>query len=89
MRKPAAQRRAAVKLSGYQKFSAEPLPYADALPFFNALNDTFGLDACVWASDRPFLKAAERLDYGPLFQHVESWLPDANDRRKLSIRSAW
>lgn len=75
--------RAAVKLSGYQKFSAEPLPYGDAQPYFRALIDTFTLDACVWASDWPFLKAPERLDYGPLLQHVEHWLPDAGDRQRL------
>jgi predicted TIM-barrel fold metal-dependent hydrolase len=72
-----------VKLSGYQKFSAEPLPHDDALPFVRALMDTFTLDACVWASDWPYLKATERLDYGPLLKHVESWLPDANDRQRL------
>ncbi|MDB5884471.1 MAG: 2-pyrone-4,6-dicarboxylate hydrolase [Polaromonas sp.] len=75
--------RAAVKLSGYQKFSATPLPYGDAEPYFRALVDTFTLDACVWASDWPFLKATERLDYGPLLRHVEHWLPDAADRQRL------
>ena len=43
--------RAAVKLSGYQKFSAQPLPYEDARPFVMALMDAFTLDACLWASD--------------------------------------
>jgi predicted TIM-barrel fold metal-dependent hydrolase len=75
--------RAVVKLSGYQKFSAEPLPHDDALPFVRALMDTFTLDACVWASDWPYLKANERLDYGPLLKHVETWLPDASDRQRL------
>lgn len=75
--------RAVVKLSGYQKFSAEPLPHDDALPFVRALMDTFTLDACVWASDWPYLKATERLDYGPLLKHVESWLPDASERQRL------
>ena len=75
--------RAAVKLSGYQKISAEPLPYRDTQPFVQALIDAFSLDACLWASDWPFLKAAERLDYGPLLKHVEAWLPDPADRRRL------
>lgn len=75
--------RAIVKLSGYQKFSATPLPYQDARPFFNALIDAFTLDACLWASDWPYLKAPERLDYGPLLKLIDSWLPDAADRRKL------
>ncbi len=75
--------RAAVKLSGYQKFSAGPLPYADARPYFNALVETFTLDGCLWGSDWPFLKATERLDVGPLLHLVQDWLPDAADRRRL------
>ena len=75
--------RAAVKLSGYQKFSAEPPPYGDAQPFVHALIDAFTLDACMWASDWPFLKATERLDVGPLLRAVERLLPDAADRRRL------
>jgi predicted TIM-barrel fold metal-dependent hydrolase len=75
--------RAAVKLSGYQKFSAEPPPYGDAQPFVHALIDAFTLDACMWASDWPFLKATERLDVGPLLRAVEQLLPDPADRRRL------
>jgi predicted TIM-barrel fold metal-dependent hydrolase len=75
--------RAAVKLSGYQKFSAQPPPYEDTRPFVDALLDTFTLDACLWASDWPFLKAPERLDIGPLLRHIERLLPDARDRRTL------
>lgn len=75
--------RTAVKLSGYQKFSAEPPPYGDAQPFVHALIDAFTLDACMWASDWPFLKATERLDVGPLLRAVERLLPDAADRRRL------
>ena len=81
--------RAAVKLSGYQKFSAGSMldgdaqPYADAKPYFDALIDAFTLDACVWGSDWPFLKATERLDIGPLLHLVQHWLPDAADRRRL------
>lgn len=75
--------RAVVKLSGYQKFSEKPAPYDDAQPYVNALIDAFTLDACVWASDWPYLKAQERLDYGPLLKLIEKWLPDAADRRRL------
>ena len=75
--------RAAVKLSGLQKFSAEDAPYRDAEPFVRALVQAFTLDACVWASDWPFLKATQRLDYGPLLKLVELWFPDATDRRRL------
>lgn len=75
--------RAAVKLSGYQKFSLQPPPYDDAQPFVQALLDAYTLDACFWASDWPFLKAPQRLDVGPLLRQVERLLPDPADRAKL------
>ena len=75
--------RTAVKLSGFQKFSHQGPPHADALPFVQALIDAFTLDACVWASDWPYLKATERLDYGPLLRQVQCLLPDAADRQRL------
>ena len=75
--------RVAVKLSGYQKFSALPPPYEHTRPFIDALLEAFTLDACLWASDWPFLKAPQRLDVGPLLRQVERLLPDAADRRKL------
>ena len=75
--------RVAVKLSGYQKFSALPPPYDDTRPFIDALLEAYTLDACLWASDWPFLKAPQRLDVGPLLRQVERLLPGAADRRKL------
>src|SRR6266540_2053339 len=75
--------RAAVKLSGYVKFSREPHPHPDAWPFVHALLDAFGADACMWASDWPFLRAPERVDYGPLLQLAAELVPDPVDRRKL------
>jgi predicted TIM-barrel fold metal-dependent hydrolase len=79
----AANRRTAVKLSGYQKFSAEPPPHADSRPYIDALISAFTLDACFWASDWPFLRAPQRIDVGPLLRQVERLLPAAADRRKL------
>lgn len=76
-------RRAVVKLSGLQKWSALPYPFEDTRPYIGALLDAFGLDGCVWASDWPFLKANERLDVGPLLGLVERWLPDRADRRRV------
>ena len=75
--------RASVKLSGYQKFSRQPHPHGDAWPFVRALVDAFTLDGCVWGSDWPFLKATERIDYGPLLKLAESLFPHPADRRKL------
>ena len=75
--------RACVKLSGYVKFSRQPYPYNDTWPYVRALIDAFTLDACVWGSDWPFLRAPERVDYGPLLKLVETLVPDAGERRKL------
>ena len=72
-----------VKLSGYVKFAREPFPYADAHRYVDALLESFTPDGCVWASDWPFLRAPERIDYGPLLKLVEHVVPDDNDRRKL------
>jgi len=72
-----------VKLSGHYKFSREPYPYRDAWPYVHALVDAFGLDGCLWGSDWPFLRASERIDYGPLLRLVEVLLPTPADRRKL------
>jgi predicted TIM-barrel fold metal-dependent hydrolase len=75
--------RAAVKLSGLQKFSVQPPPHDDTRPYLDALLEAFTLDACLWASDWPFLRAAQRLDVGPLLRGIERLLPDPADRGKL------
>jgi len=75
--------RTAVKLSGYQKFSRQAPPWDDARPFVDALLEAFTLDACLWATDWPFLRAPQRLDVGPLLRYAEQLLPDAAGRRKL------
>jgi predicted TIM-barrel fold metal-dependent hydrolase len=43
----------------------------------------FGPDACVWGSDWPFLRAPERIDYGPLLTLIEHLVPERADRSKL------
>jgi predicted TIM-barrel fold metal-dependent hydrolase len=75
--------RAAIKLSGWYKFSQLPYPHPDVWPFIRALVDAFTLDACVWGSDWPFLRATQRPDYGPLLTLVEMLFPDPADRRRL------
>jgi predicted TIM-barrel fold metal-dependent hydrolase len=83
-RERAPEGRMAVKLSGGAKFSGEPAPHADLRPYLDALVDAFTLDACVWGSDWPFLRAPERIDYGPLLAWAEAALAiDAAGRRKL------
>ena len=75
--------RVAVKLSGYQKFSALAPPHADTGPFVDALLQAYTVDACLWASDWPFLRASQRFDLGPLLRQIERLVPAADDRRRL------
>jgi predicted TIM-barrel fold metal-dependent hydrolase len=37
----------------------------------------------VWGSDWPFLRAPERLDYGPLLTLFEQIVPDAETRHQI------
>jgi predicted TIM-barrel fold metal-dependent hydrolase len=75
--------RAVVKLSGCVKVSREPYPHADLQPFVRALLETFGPDRCVWASDWPFLRLPERVDYGPLLALLARQVLDEPDRRRI------
>lgn len=75
--------RAFIKLSGLAKFSAQGFPYEDTWPYVHALVDAFGIDRCLWGSDWPFLRAPERLDYGPLLSIVDRLFPDPQDRSKV------
>jgi len=75
--------RTAVKLSGWQKFARQPHPYEDTWPFAHALLRAFGPEHCVWGSDWPFLRAPERVDYGPLLTLFEQIVPDAAARRQI------
>lgn len=75
--------RASVKLSGFSQFSGERYPYRDTHGFVAALLASFTPDACVWGSDWPFLRATERIDYGPLLLLAETLLADDADRRKV------
>ncbi len=72
-----------VKLSGYIKFAETPYPFEDCWPFVRAIVEACTLDRCMWASDWPFLRAAERQDYGPLAELPELLFPDPAERRKL------
>ena len=53
------------------------------VPIVRTLVGAFGLDACVWGSDWPFLRAPERLDYGPLLSLTAQLFPAPSDRQKL------
>ena len=75
--------RAVVKLSGSVKVSRRPYPHVDLSPFIQALVAEFGPDHCVWASDWPFLRMPERVDYGPLLALLAQQVPDEADRRRI------
>jgi predicted TIM-barrel fold metal-dependent hydrolase len=78
---------ATVKLAGAFRYSLQPHPYRDAEPYVAALIRAFGLDACVWGSDWPFLRPGQRLDYGPTLAMLTRWLPDARDRHRVLWRT--
>lgn len=75
--------RCTVKLSGYDKFAHDALPFADAQPFTQALLAAFGPSHCLWGSDWPHLRATRRLDYGPLLRVFERSVPSAQDRNAI------
>ena len=75
--------RATAKLSGFNQFSGERYPYPDVHPFIGALLDAFTPEGCVWGSDWPFLRAVERIDYGPLLSLAETILTDETNRTKV------
>ncbi len=72
-----------VKLSGYMKFSREAYPYEDTWPYIRALVEAFGVKSCVWGTDWPFLRATERIDYGPLLKLFERLFPDSVVRHQI------
>ena len=72
-----------MKISGFSQFSRARHPYADIRPYVDALLAAFTPRNCVWGSDWPFLRAPERIDYGPLLLLLEALLPDAADRRAV------
>jgi predicted TIM-barrel fold metal-dependent hydrolase len=72
-----------VKISGYSKYAQVPYPFEDCRPYVRAIVEAFGIAHCMWASDWPFLRAAERQDYGPLVELAGRLFPDAAQRRAL------
>ena len=67
---------AVVKISGFYKFSQTGFPFSDARDTVFSLLDAFGPGGCIWASDWPYLRAEDRLDYGPMLTLTQRWLGD-------------
>jgi predicted TIM-barrel fold metal-dependent hydrolase len=70
------QGEAVVKVSGFYKFSQHGFPFDDARNTVFALLDAFGPERCIWASDWPYLRAEDRLDYGTMLTLTQRWLGD-------------
>ena len=75
--------RTVVKLSSFAKASARPFPHPDAWPFVRALVEAYTPQRLLWASDWPFLRAAERIDYGTQLALFERLVPDVADRHAI------
>jgi predicted TIM-barrel fold metal-dependent hydrolase len=79
--------RTAVKLSGFNKCSAQQYPWLDAKVFVSALLEAYTPKNLVWASDWPFLKAPARIDYGPLLNLFEQLVPNAATRHVIQYET--
>ncbi|MGB1090935.1 MAG: amidohydrolase family protein [Oceanobacter sp.] len=77
-----------IKVSGFEKYSAEPFPFNDTLPFVQAIQTAFGEDRLLWGSDWPFLLAGQRMDYGTLLILAEQHFPNAEQRAKYFWKNA-
>ena len=76
-----------LKLSGVFRFSRAPWPHDDALPYVAAVLRSFGAQRCIWGSDWPFVRIAQRLDYGAVLGLLARAVPDADERRYILERS--
>jgi len=72
-----------IKLSGYAKFTRVAWPHRDVWPYVAALKEAFGVERCLWGSDWPFIRAEQRVDYGPLLVLAERLFPDAAERKRF------
>lgn len=75
--------RVAVKLSSLVKSSKQPFPHVDSWVYVKALIEAFTPQALVWGSDWPFLRAPERIDYGPLLDLFGRLVPAPEAREAI------
>lgn len=75
--------RVAVKLSSLVKSSKQPFPHPDSWAYVQALIEAFTPQALVWGSDWPFLRAPERIDYGPLLDLFGRLVPTPEARHAM------
>ena len=67
-----------VKLSGVFRFSREAYPHADVDPYIAALLEAFTPQRCLWGSDWPFLRFANRVQYSETQRLVLRRIADAS-----------
>lgn len=75
--------RTVVKLSSLVKCSQRSFPHEDSWPYVQALLEAFTPASLVWGSDWPFLRAPERVDYGPLLELFAALVPDTQARQAI------
>ena len=73
--------RTLLKLSGFAKFSKQGFPFEDCRAHVRRLLQAFGPQQCIWASDWPYLRAEDRLDYGTLLSLSDDWFSEAERRQ--------
>jgi predicted TIM-barrel fold metal-dependent hydrolase len=70
-----------VKLSGAYRNGPAGRGEATAVAAMPLLRSAFGLDRLVWGSDWPHTLFEKTVDYAAQRRLLETWLPDADDRR--------
>jgi predicted TIM-barrel fold metal-dependent hydrolase len=75
--------RGAVKLSAPFRLSQRLDDFADLDPYAEALIEAFGVEACIWGSDWPFINFPNGFTYEAALHAVERWLPRASMREAV------
>lgn len=75
--------RTVVKLSSLVKTSGRPYPHDDSWPYVRELLAAYPSSHLVWGSDWPFLRAPERIDYGPLLDLFATLVPSPDRRHAI------
>lgn len=77
-----------VKLSGAYRFSANPAPYADLMPFVDVLVSDRP-DRLLWASDWPHVAFKGTMpNTADVFDQMLAWIPDENLRTRILVDNA-
>jgi predicted TIM-barrel fold metal-dependent hydrolase len=72
-----------VKLTGPFRYSEQGAPFRDCDPYVHALLRAFTPARCLWGSDWPYLRMAQRIDYAGELAMLARWVPDEADRQRI------